>query len=135
MKYLLKFHQWLYETSGGRIGHGWLGRPVLLLRTTGARSGQRRTSALVYAEHDGVLAVVASAGGADRNPAWYHNLVKNPVVEVQRGTQVEGRRATTAEGDERAVWWQRCNEINDGRYDTYQSETSRHIPVVLLRNE
>src|SRR5919199_3609248 len=84
---VLRIHQRLYVGSDGRVGHGMLGVPTLLLRTTGRRSGATRTNALVYARDGQDYLVVASNGGADKPPAWLHNLRANPDVEVQVGRE------------------------------------------------
>jgi deazaflavin-dependent oxidoreductase (nitroreductase family) len=131
---ILAVHQFLYDRSDGRIGHRMLGTPTLLLRTTGRRSGTRRTNALVYARDVDDYVVVASKGGDDHAPAWLLNLAAEPNVEVQVGRE---RRPATARvvdhGDpdfERL--WRLVNENNSGRYDGYQARTERRIPVVVL---
>src|SRR6188472_4004291 len=83
---LLKVHQFVYVNSGGRIGHRLANTRALILRTVGAKSGELRTNALTYAKAGDAYLVVASNGGAARSPAWYHNLRKNPDVEMQVGT-------------------------------------------------
>ena len=80
---ILKIHEQLYKGTDGRIGHHMIGVPTLLLRTTGRRSGATRTNSLVYARDGEDYLLVASNGGADRPPAWLHNLRANPDVEVQ----------------------------------------------------
>src|ERR687887_2280423 len=90
---VLRLHQRLYVASDGRAGHGMLGVPTLLLRTTGRRSGLTRTNALVYARDGDDYLVVASKGGADQAPAWLFNLRANPDVEIQVGRD---RRKGTA---------------------------------------
>ena len=81
----LRVHQKIYERTDGLVGHRLLRVPTLLLRTTGARSGATRTNALVYARDGDRYLVVSSNGGADRAPAWLHNLRKSPAAEVQIG--------------------------------------------------
>ena len=83
----LKVHQFVYERSGGRIGHRLAGTRNLLLRTVGARTGQPRTNALSYARDGDAYVIVASMGGAPRSPGWYHNLRADPVAEIQVGTR------------------------------------------------
>src|SRR6202011_1145685 len=90
---VLRLHQKLYVRSNGRVGHRMVGVPTLLLRTTGRRSGATRTNALVYARDGQVYLVVASNGGADRPPAWLHNLRAKPEVEIQVARE---RRTATA---------------------------------------
>lgn len=129
---LLTVHQWLYEKSDGRIGTSLGGRPMLLLRTVGRRTGEPRTAALLYVRDGDAYAVVASKGGAPKHPAWFHNLVARPDVEIQIGRERIPVRARVAEGEERARLWARADEVNQGQYDVYQSRTTRKIPVVVL---
>ena len=128
----LAVHQWLYEKTDGRIGASIGGRPMLLLRTVGKRTGKERTSALLYVPHGDAYAVIASKGGDPKHPGWYHNLVAHPDVEVQVGRKRIPVRARVAEGDERAKLWTRADEINKGGYTSYQEKTDRVIPVVIL---
>lgn len=129
---LLTVHQWLYEITDGRVGATLGGRPMLLLRTVGRRTGQPRTAALLYVRDGDAYAVVASKGGAPHHPAWFHNLLARPDVEIQVGRQRIPVRARVADGDERARIWARADEVNQGTYATYQSRTTRRIPVVVL---
>jgi F420H(2)-dependent quinone reductase len=139
----LKLHQFLYQRSGGRIGARAGGAPALLLTTTGRRSGEPRTSALIYLRDGDRLVVVASNGGSDRPPAWLLNLQANPGVGVQIGTRQFSARATVAEPEERERLWPLVNQNNkglaplihrsaSGRYDAYQQHTQRVIQLVLL---
>jgi deazaflavin-dependent oxidoreductase (nitroreductase family) len=130
----LKVHQKLYEQSGGLIGHGLLGVPTLLLRTTGARSGLTRTNALVYVRDGERYLVVASKGGADQAPGWLHNVRKDSNAEVQIGRKRHRAAAEIVGSDDPdyARVWQIVNDNNAGRYDEYQTQTSRPIPVVAL---
>ena len=82
---VLRVHEKLYIASDGRVGHKMIGVPTLLLRTTGRRSGATRTNGLVYARDGADYLVVPSNGGADRAPAWLHNLQADPAVEIQIG--------------------------------------------------
>jgi deazaflavin-dependent oxidoreductase (nitroreductase family) len=124
-------HTKLYGLSGGAVG-GHMGKaPVLLLTTTGRKTGKRRTNPLLYLEDGDDLVVVASKGGAPANPAWFLNLEADPdaVVQVKREQRrVRARRATP---EERARLWPKVNEIWE-RYDSYQSKTTREIPLVIL---
>ena len=129
---LLAVHQWLYENTDGRIGASLGGRPMLLLRTVGRRSGASRTAALLYVRDGNAYVVVASKGGAPRHPGWFHNLVANPDVEIQVGRERMSVHARVAEGAERARLWGRADEVNQGQYAVYQSRTTRPIPVVVL---
>jgi deazaflavin-dependent oxidoreductase (nitroreductase family) len=128
----LTAHQWLYEKTDGRIGARIGGRPMLLLRQLGRKTGHARTSALLYVRDGDNYAVIASKGGDPKHPGWFHNLTANPDVEIQIGRQRIPVRARVAEGDERARIWARANEVNKGGYDVYQTRTDRKIPVVVL---
>ncbi len=129
---LLTVHQWLYEHSDGRIGASLGGRPMLLLRTVGRRSGQPRTAALLYVPDGDAYVVIASKGGAPQHPGWFHNLTAQPDVEIQVGRERIPVRARVAEGEERSRLWARADQVNQGQYDVYQSRTKRVIPVVVL---
>ncbi len=121
----------LYEATGSEKGGDLRGRPVIVLTSVGAKTGLLRKTALMRVEHDGRYAVVASLGGAAKNPVWYYNLKANPHVELQdRGT----RRDYTARevtGDEKAIWWERAVEAWTD-YASYQARTERQIPVFVL---
>jgi deazaflavin-dependent oxidoreductase (nitroreductase family) len=130
----LRVHQFLYERSNGVVGHRLLGVATLLLRTTGRRTGQTRTNALNYVEDDGRYVVVASRGGAPTPPAWLLNLQANPEVEVQIARRRTQCTATVLhhEDPEFARLWGLVNDKNAGRYDAYQRQTDRQIPLVAL---
>jgi deazaflavin-dependent oxidoreductase (nitroreductase family) len=121
----------LYRASGGKIGGSFRGAPVLLLTTTGRKSGKQRTMPLLYLREGDAFVVVASEGGAERNPAWFLNLQANPAVEVEVGRAKEQRRARAATDEERARLWPRLVEMYPP-YEAYQQKTARKIPVVLL---
>jgi len=132
---VLRVHERLYKATDGRVGHKMLGVPCLLLRSTGRRSGQTRTNGLVYARDGGDYLVVASNGGAEKAPGWYHNVKANPDVEVQVGRDRQKATARViefADPDYNRVW-QIVNENNHDRYSGYQQKTSRPIPVVAIR--
>lgn len=97
-----------YMKSGGTEGTQLQGKPVILLTTVGAKTGKLRKTPLMRVEHDGQYAIVASLGGAPKNPVWYHNVVKNPRVELQDGTVTGDYDAREVFGDEKAIWWQRA---------------------------
>ncbi len=130
----LKLHQRLYERSDGRVGHGMIGVPTLLLRSTGRRSGTPRCNALVYAMDGADYVLVASNGGADRSPGWLFNVREQPEVEVQVARKKSPGTARVLEsGDEDYDrLWRLVNEKNHGRYDTYQAGTARPIPLVVV---
>jgi deazaflavin-dependent oxidoreductase (nitroreductase family) len=130
----LKLHQALYERTDGRVGHGMIFVPTLLLRTTGKRSGKVRCNALVYARDEGDYVLVASNGGRDEPPGWLFNVRANRAVEIQVGRK---RTAGTARVVERGEpdyerLWRLVNENNHDRYNAYQAKTSRPIPLVVV---
>lgn len=126
-----RIHPRLYRWSGGRIGGKLVGLPVLLLETTGRRSGKRRRNALTYLPHGDDFVVIASCLGEPRHPAWWHNLVAEPRARVQVGSASHAVRAREATGDERAELWHAVTQRAPD-YDEYKDRTSRRIPVVVL---
>jgi deazaflavin-dependent oxidoreductase (nitroreductase family) len=123
----------LYEATNGEQGGDNRGRPVIILTSVGAKSGKLRKTPLMRVEHEGVYAVVASLGGAPRNPVWYHNLRKNPHVELQDGATRRDYTAREVTGDEKAAWWERAVETWPD-YASYQAKTDRQIPVFVLES-
>ena len=121
----------LYIASGGTQGTELKGMPVVLLTTIGAKSGKLRKTPLMRVEHDGEYAVVASLGGAPKNPVWYYNIVANPHVELQDGTVSGDYQAREVFDDEKAIWWQRAVAAYPD-YADYQRKTDRAIPVFVL---
>lgn len=105
--------------------------PVILLTTLGAKSGKLRKIALMRVEHDGEYAIVASLGGAPKNPVWYYNVKENPLVELQDGSTTKDYQAREVFGDEKAPWWDRAVEAYPP-YAEYQTKTDRQIPVFVL---
>jgi len=127
-----KAHKVVYRMSGGRV-FAKLGRaPMLLLTATGRKSGKPRTTPLLYVEDGDGFAVVASFGGAPEHPSWYRNLEKNSKATLQIENRVISVTASTATPEEKKRLWPRLTAIYPD-YDTYQKETTRDIPVVLLR--
>jgi deazaflavin-dependent oxidoreductase (nitroreductase family) len=120
-----------YMESGGTEGTELKGKPVILLTTIGAKSGKVRKTPLMRVEHDGEYAVVASLGGAPKNPVWYYNVKKNPRVELQDGTIAGDYEAREVFDDEKAAWWERAVEAWPD-YAEYQKKTDRQIPVFVL---
>jgi deazaflavin-dependent oxidoreductase (nitroreductase family) len=121
----------LYRRSGGRV-FGRVGRArILLLTTTGRRSGEARTAPLLYLRDESRFVVVASFGGHASHPAWYLNLAANPEVEVEVDRERFQARARTATPEEHARLWPTLVEMY-GPYASYQRRTSRVIPIVLL---
>jgi deazaflavin-dependent oxidoreductase (nitroreductase family) len=120
-----------YRATGGEEGHDWNGTTVLLLTTKGRRSGEPRTTPLIYGPDGDNFVVVASKGGAPEHPAWYQNLAADPDVEVQvRGDRFPAR-ARTATAEEKPALWKMMAE-RWPPYDEYQTKTDREIPVVVL---
>ncbi|MFA4082008.1 nitroreductase family deazaflavin-dependent oxidoreductase [Mycobacteroides salmoniphilum] len=105
--------------------------PVILLTSLGAKSGKLRKIALMRVEHDGAYAIVASLGGAPKNPVWYYNVKENPLVELQDGSTTKDYQAREVFGDEKAPWWDRAVEAYPP-YAEYQTKTDRQIPVFVL---
>jgi deazaflavin-dependent oxidoreductase (nitroreductase family) len=120
-----------YEETDGEEGHDWQGTTVLILTTTGRRSGEPRSTPLIYQPYGGDHLVVASKGGADEPPAWYRNLEAAPEVEVQVKGDRFRARARTAAPDEKPDMW-RTMAATWPAYDEYQEKTEREIPVVVL---
>jgi deazaflavin-dependent oxidoreductase (nitroreductase family) len=121
-----------YIETDGEDGHDWRnGAPVLLLTTTGRRSGEQRIAPLIYGRHGDDYLVVASKGGAPQPPAWYRNLEADPHVEVQVKADKFEAVARTATPGEKGELWEAMTEIWPD-YDSYQRKTDRPIPVVVL---
>lgn len=120
-----------YEATGGEEGGQLRGRPVIVLTSLGAKSGKLRKTPLMRVEHEGVYAVVASLGGAPKNPAWYYNLGKTRQVELQDRATKRDYLAREVSGEEKATWWKRAVETWPD-YATYQAKTDRQIPVFVL---
>lgn len=120
-----------FEESGGSEAALLRNKPIIVLTTKGAKTGALRKTALMRVEHDGRYAVVASKGGAPDNPAWYYNIVAEPLVELQDGEVKRDYRAREAEGAEREEWWARAVEAWPD-YANYQLKTERIIPLFVL---
>jgi len=120
-----------FRANGGKVGGPFDGAPMLILHTTGAKTGQERVNPLVYQAVGDDLAIFASKGGAPTNPDWFHNLVAHPDVTVEVGAETVARRARVAEGDEHERIWSRQKELMPGFAD-YEAATTRRIPVVVL---
>ncbi len=121
-----------FRANEGRVGGNFEGAPLLLLHTTGAKSGQERVHPMMYQDlGDGSVAVFASKAGAPDNPAWFHNVQANPEVTAEIGTGTRPFRARTATGDERERIWTKQKADYPGFAD-YEAKTDREIPVVIL---
>jgi F420H(2)-dependent quinone reductase len=121
----------LYEATDGGEGGELRGRPVIVLTSVGAKTGNLRKTALMRVEHEGTYAVVASLGGAPVNPRWYYNLKQHLHVELQDRAVKRDYLAREVTGDEKALWWARAVETWPD-YASYQEKTTRQIPVFVL---
>jgi len=125
-------HVQRYQATDGEEGHIWReNSTVLLLTTTGRKTGEEHTTPLIYGLDGANAVIVASKGGAPAHPGWYRNLTKTPEVGIQIKGDRFRARARDAEGDERERLWQLMNEIWP-HYEEYQTKTDRQIPVVVL---
>ncbi len=123
-----------YLQTDGAEGHDWQGTTVLILTTTGRRSGEARSTPLIYGKRGEDHVVVASKGGAEEHPAWYLNLSEQPEVTVQvRGDRFKAH-ARTATAEEKPDLWRMMIERWPA-YEEYQRKTGREIPVVVLERE
>jgi deazaflavin-dependent oxidoreductase (nitroreductase family) len=120
-----------FRANGGKVGGNFAGAPLLLLHSTGAKSGQERVSPLVYQQVGSDVAIFASKGGAPTNPDWFHNVKAHPEVTVEIGTDTVPMRARVADDVEREPIWARQKDVMPGFAD-YEAATERTIPVVLL---
>lgn len=121
-----------FRATGGKVGGQFEGAPLLLLHTVGAKTGQERVNPVMYLPlGDGRVAVFASKAGAPTNPDWYHNLLANPHVRAEIGTETAGFTARVAEGGERERIWTEQKSAWPGFAD-YETKTARQIPVVIL---
>jgi len=126
-------HVAIYRASKGRVAGSMGGHPLVLLTTTGRRSGKQRTTPVMsFAHGDGVV-VIASNGGSDRMPSWYSNLTAHPQVKVQRGEETRTMTARTASAAEKAQIWPGIVAVAKN-FGDYQTKTSREIPVVILES-
>jgi len=120
-----------YQETNGEIGYEWNGVPILLLTTTGRKTGESRTAPLIFGRDGERYIVVASKGGMPEHPLWYRNLVEHPTVKVQIKDEHFTARARTAEGDERERDWD-LMAAQWPNYNVYTQRTTRVIPVVVL---
>jgi deazaflavin-dependent oxidoreductase (nitroreductase family) len=120
-----------FRANGGVVGGMFAGAPMILLTTTGAKSGQRRTTPLVYLPDDDRFIIIASKGGAPAHPAWYHNLVAHPETTVEVGTETIPVTAVVVTGEERDRLYAKQAALRPA-FAEYQAKTTRRIPVVAL---
>jgi deazaflavin-dependent oxidoreductase (nitroreductase family) len=123
-----------YERTDGQEANTLreTGIPIIVITCLGASSGNLRKFALMRVEHDGDYALVASIAGAPDNPAWFHNLVAHPIVEIQDGAEPHDYAVEIVRGDERQTWWNRGVEVFP-TYADYAKRTNREIPVFVAR--
>ena len=123
-----------YERTGGREANTLLdtGIPIIVVTSMGASSGNLRKFALMRVEHEGEYALIASKGGAPEHPGWYHNLVAEPLVEIQDGPEPHDFRTEIVTREERQTWWDRSVALFPP-YAEYQEKTDRLIPVFVAR--
>lgn len=123
-----------FRANDGKVGGMFEGAPLLLLHTTGAKTGKERIAPLAYRREGDDLVVFASKAGAPTHPDWYHNLVANPNVSVEVGTETFDARARVAEGSERDEIWAR-QKAAISNFAEYERKTDRQIPVIVLERK
>jgi deazaflavin-dependent oxidoreductase (nitroreductase family) len=121
----------LYEATNGLAGGTLNDKPVIILTFKGAKSGKIRKTPLMRIEHDGTYAVVASNGGAPTNPAWYRNIVANPLVELHDGAIRQEMQVREVFGEEKTEWWKRADAAWPD-FPAYRARAGREIPVLVL---
>jgi deazaflavin-dependent oxidoreductase (nitroreductase family) len=124
-------HQWVYDVSDGRVGASLGGRPMLLLRTVGRRSGTPRTTALLYVPDGDARVVFAFGDDPHRHPGWLHNLLAAPTAEIQVGRRRIAVRAHVAQGSERTRLWAAADAVHPD-FRRHRERAEREIPVVVL---
>jgi deazaflavin-dependent oxidoreductase (nitroreductase family) len=122
-----------FRASGGKVGGQFEGAPLLLLTSTGAKSGEARTTPVMYLPDGERMAIFASKAGAPTNPAWYHNLLANPSATVEVGAETVEVQAIVAAGEERERLYNRQAELYP-QFTDYAQKTTRQIPVVVLQH-
>ena len=120
-----------FRTNHGKVGGPFDGAPMILITHTGAKSGKTYTTPLVYTADGDRLVIIASKGGSPENPAWFHNLVANPTVEVEVGDEKFTAIASVAEGEERQRLFDQQAALMPN-FNEYAQRTTRLIPVVVL---
>ncbi len=120
-----------FRANGGRVGGPFAGKSLLLLHTKGAKSQQERINPVACIRDGDRLAVIASKGGAPTHPDWYHNILADPLVTVEVGTEKFQAHATVSEEPERTRLYDKMVEMMPG-FDEYRRRTTRVIPVIVL---
>ena len=130
LKILTRINVYVYKISGGRLMNTLSGMPICLVEMTGAKSGKRKTIPLMYVPHERGVILVASVGGAPKNPVWYYNLKAHPEVKITQGGVTRALTARQVDVAEKAELWPTCVE-HYPPYQDYQDRTDRDIPVFL----
>ncbi len=120
-----------FRANGGKVGGPFAGRTLLLLHHKGAKSGRERVNPVAYIRDGDRLVIIASKGGAPTNPDWYYNVIANPLVTVEAGTEKFQARAAVTKEPERTRLYDKMVEVNPG-FDEYRKKTTRQIPVIVL---
>jgi deazaflavin-dependent oxidoreductase (nitroreductase family) len=120
-----------FRANDGRVGGHFEGKPLLLLHTTGAKSGEERVNPVAYTQDGDKLVVIASKGGAPSHPDWYHNIVAHPQVTVEVGTEKIEATASVAQEPERRRLYDKMIQVMPG-FAEYEKKTTRSIPVIVL---
>ncbi len=123
-----------FRANDGKVGGVFEGQTILLLHTTGAKSGKERINPVVCLSDNDRYVIIASKGGAPTNPDWYHNIVANPQVNAEVGTEQFSATATIAQEPERTQLYEKMEAINPG-FTEYKNKTDRVIPVVILERK
>jgi deazaflavin-dependent oxidoreductase (nitroreductase family) len=124
-------HAWIVRRTGGRLGGRALGSDILVLRTTGRRSGQQRDAPLLFVHHGDGFAIVASNAASERTPAWWFNLQEHPDADALVRGRTHPVHARPATEQEVAELWPQLVELYSG-YEHYRSIANRELPVVIL---
>lgn len=130
LKAFTKFNVIVYRVSGGRLMNRLSGMPIVLIKMKGAKSGRQIFIPLMYVPHEQGLLLVASQGGAPKNPGWFHNLMKNPEIEISHNGKTAKYLARRVSDEEKAEFWPTCVKYYPP-YEDYQQRTDRNIPVFL----
>ena len=123
-----------FRANGGKVGKPFEGSPMILVTHKGAKSGVERTTPLVYTTDGDRLVIIASKAGSPNNPAWFHNLVANPDVTIEVGTEKFAARASVVSGEERRRLYD-AQATKMPNFKEYQEKTTREIPVVVLTRQ
>ena len=126
-------HNYVYIYSNGSIGKTISGRPCLILFSKGAKTKLERKNVLVFLRESNSFCIVASNGGRERNPSWYHNLKEYPNCEFQVGKEKFIGKAVQIHDEEYDEWWKKMDILNKGGYSSYQRRTERKIPLMLIK--